>query len=1005
MAVLHADAEYTRERIRQVAARVRALVHADARPAGSLRLAGPVGRIPYAAAAALDYRDVALGAPLGPLWATWWLRLEAVVPPEWDGEPVDLLLVTNSEATLWLGGEPAQALVTGPRHRRPDAPLTARASAGETLRAEVEIACNGLFGWAELNAPPQEAPAAPAPFALERCELARFDADAWDLAQDLRVLVGVLDERDADPARRGELLRELNGFCNAWDEDDRATWPAARSLLAPLLERRNGTRTHEITAIGHAHIDTAWLWPLEETQRKCIRTFATQLRLMERYPDHRFACSQAQQYAWMRELAPGLWERIRARVAEGRWLPVGGTWVEPDCNLPAGESLVRQFLYGQRFFEAELGRRASVFWNPDVFGYNGQLPQIMRGAGIDGFLTQKLSWNRFTAPEHHTFRWVGIDGSSVLAHFPPADTYNAEATVEELRRSMRDFKDHDRSARSLLLFGWGDGGGGPTPDMLETLARTADLQDVPRSAIGDPEAFFRALAAETDDWPEIVGELYLEYHRGTYTSQARTKRASRRAERVLHDAELLGALADRLGAAPWPGEALAAAWRTLLLNHFHDIVPGTSIGEVHARAEHDLARVAAAAASVRDAALGALGGGVWNTTGVARREVVETPDGLCVAEAPACGTGALVAAADRVHVEEGADGFVLSNAQLRAVLGPDGALRSLVHRATGREALRGPGNVLELYEDRPTDYEAWDLDPFHLETRADCPPAASAGIVRAEPLRAEVALDRPIGRASRMRQVVRLDAEAARLELHCEIDWQEERRALKVRFPVAVRARRATYEMQFGVVERPTHFSTRRDLARYEVPGHRFADLSEDGFGVALLSAATYGWSVHGDEMRMTLLRSPRWPDPRADVGEHAIAFAIAPHAGGWAEAGVTAQALCFNAPLLLGDGPGRSRSLVSTDAPGLLIDTVKRAEDSDALVVRLYEAHGGRGTARLRVGVPFSGARFTDLLEEPGAEARVDGDAVLVPYRPFEIVTLALAAPAAPPGQPGAAA
>ena len=982
---LLAHPDYTRERVRQVARRARALVHADARPLDRVRIAGPVDRIPAAEAAALSYVEATPGMALGPLWATWWLELEGRVPPEWEGEQVDLLLVTNSEATLWLGGEPAQGLVSGGAFMRPDAMLTASAAAGEGLSARVEIACNGLFGWSELYPEPHQIGAPPAsPFRLERCELARFDREAWALSSDLCVLAALMDEPGADDAWAGELLRELNRFCNAWDAEDRATWPVARAILAPLLSgRRNATRTHEITAIGHAHIDTAWLWPLEETFRKCVRTFATQVRLMERYPAYRFACSQAQQYAWIRDRAPGLWARIRERVEAGQWLPVGGTWIEPDCNLPAGESLVRQFLHGQRFFERELGRRARVFWNPDVFGYNGQLPQIMRGAGIDGFLTQKLSWNRFNPPEHHVFRWVGIDGSAVLAHFPPADTYNAEATVHELRRAARDFKDHARSARSLLVFGWGDGGGGPTASMLETLARVEDLQDVPRTTIGDPEEFFAALAEEAE-WPEVVGELYLEYHRGTYTTQARTKRASRRAERALHDAELLAAVSG----APWPRSELEGAWQTLLLNHFHDILPGSSIGEVHARAERDLAEVESVAGAVRDRFVA---GAVVNTVGVERREVVSVGDGLRVALAPSCGIGRFVEARSDVVVSEGADGFTLENERLRAVLGRDGTLRSLVERASRREAMAAPGNVLELYDDRPTAFEAWDLDPFHLETRRDCPPATSAEIVSVDPLRAEVAFERPIGRASRMRQTVRLDAESERLELRCAVDWHESRRALKVRFPVAVHAPRATYEMQFGVVERPTHYSTRRDLAQYEVPGHRFADLSEHGFGVALLSAAAYGWSIHGRDMRMTLLRSPRWPDPEADVGHHDLSFALHPHVGSWQEAGVTAQALCFNAPLLLGEPAGETRSWFSTDTPGVLVDTVKRAEDGDELIVRLYEAHGGRGTARLRVGLPFTEAWFTNLLEDRLGPAEVDGDEVVIPFGPFEIVTVAL--------------
>jgi alpha-mannosidase len=948
-----AHPDYTRERVRQAARLAATLVYPDTQACSRLRITGPDG----------VERDAELGMELGPLWATWWLDVEADVPEAWAGERVDLLLVTNSEATVWIDGEPVQGLVSGAGRDRVAATLV---PSGERIAARVEIACSGLFGWAELNPPSQRPEPIPPAFRLERCEIARFDPDAWALACDLGVLAALMDEEEG--AWGGELLRELNRFCNTGD----------RAILTSLLGRRNGTQAHEITAIGHAHIDTAWLWPLEETYRKCVRTFASQLRLMETYPDYRFACSQAQQYAWIRDREPRLYARIQQAIERGQWLPVGGTWIEPDCNLPAGESLVRQFLYGQRFFEREFGRRAEVFWNPDVFGYNGQLPQLMRGAGVSGFLTQKLSWNRYTAPDHHTFRWVGIDGSSVIAHFPPADTYNAEATVPELRRAARDFKDHERSARSLLVFGWGDGGGGPTAEMLETLARVSDLQGVPRTTIGDPDAFFGELASS--DWPEVVGELYFEYHRGTYTTQARTKRASRRAERALHDAELLAAVAGEPA-------GLEEAWQTLLLNHFHDILPGSSIGEVHARAERDLAEVGAAAGAVRDRLVS---GPVVNTIGVGRRDVVARGGELVMAEAPACGTGSFVPADRTAAVREDRESFTLDNGILRAVLGRDGTLRSLV--VGGREAMSAPGNVLELYDDRPTDFEAWDLDPFHLETRADCPPATFAEVVLVDSLRIEVAFERPIGERSRMRQTVRLDAEARRLEFHCAIDWREDRKALKVRFPVAVLARRATYEMQFGVVERPTHFNTRADAAQYEVPGHRFADLSEHGFGVALLSAATYGWSTLGGEMRMTLLRSPRWPDPDADRGAHELAFAVFPHTGGWQEAGVTSEALRFNAPLLVGDGEADaagSRSWFACDE--LMVDTVKPAEDGDGVIVRLYEPHGARGTARLRVGVPFGTAWFTNLLEDRIGPAEVDGDEIVIPFRPFEIVTVAL--------------
>jgi len=376
------------------------------------------------------------------------------------------------------------------------------------------------------------------------------------------------------------------------------------------------------------------------------------------------------------------------------FVPAGGTWVEPDCNIPAGESLLRQFLQGQRFFERAFGRRCSEFWNPDVFGYNAQLPQLMREAGITRFLTQKLSWNRFTQPEHHTFVWQGLDGSEVLAHFPPADTYNSGATVPELRASARDYKDHAHSRTSMLVFGYGDGGGGPTRAMLETIRRAADLQGIPRTRFATPDELFATLEAEPRARPTVVGELYLEYHRGTYTSQARTKRGNRRCEIALHDAEFLAAATG----SDYPRAELERLWRLLLLNQFHDILPGSSIRLVYEDAERDLAEVEEGAEAIAAAALTALGAGVVNTTGFARREVVVQRDGsLGVAEAPPYGFGAFVETTERVTL----DGLVLENEHLRAELSPGGDVVSLVERSTGREALAAPGNRLELYDDRP----------------------------------------------------------------------------------------------------------------------------------------------------------------------------------------------------------------------------------------------------------------------------------------------------------------
>jgi alpha-mannosidase len=983
---MHRYPEYTRGRLAQTVGRLRELVRAERRPFDELLIAGPVDRIGHAEAQALEYRPARMRERLGPLWATYWLRAEATVPNEWAGSRVDLVWDSGTEATLWLEGRPVQGLVTG-QYDRPIAPLVATARGGERVAAEIELACNAYAGAEDID---HETPAE-----LERAEIARFDPEAWELLHDLRVLVELEADHAAglDEAWAGELLYELNRFCNLWDAEDRDTWPAAAAVLAPLLQRRNGARVHELGAIGHAHLDTAWLWPLGETWRKAQRTFANQLALMRDYPEHRFACSSAQHYAWVKERDPELYEQIRARVREGQWIPVGGTWVEPDCNLPSGESLARQFLHGQRFFEAELGARAREFWNPDVFGYNNQLPQIVRGAGMTRFLTQKLSWNRFTHPQFHTFAWEGLDGSRVTTHFPPVDTYNATVEVAELRRAGRDYKDHDRSRHSLLVFGHGDGGGGPTPEMLETLRRVGDLQGVPRTRLVTADEFFAELEDDAHELPVVVGELYFEFHRGTYTSQAAVKRGNRRCEAALHDAELLAAVGSRVAGHAYPGEELEALWRLLLLNQFHDILPGSSIGEVYVEAHEQLERVERGAAQLAGAAAQALGGegdghAPLNTVVMPRAEVAELPGGeLAFVTAPSCGIGAIGDAPAPVRIEQDGDGWVLDNGVLVARVAVDGSVTSLT--VDGREALGAPGNRFELYEDRPLDFDAWDVDPFHLETGRPCPGAHAARVQRADPLRAEIAFQHAIGRASALRQTIRLDAGARRLEVHVEVDWRERHRMLKVAFPLLVHADRASYEMPFGHAERPTHYSTPADLARYEVPGHRWADLSEHGFGVALLNDCKYGYSAFEGTLRLSLLRASTSPDPEADQGEHRFAYALMPHAGGWRDAGVVAEARAFNQPLLWTRGSVEPRSFAAVDDPNLVIDTIKRAEDGDALVVRLYEAHGARGTAWLRLGFPVRAAQFANLLEDPGGPARLDADAIEIPYRPYEIITV----------------
>ncbi|HET8953836.1 MAG TPA: glycoside hydrolase family 38 C-terminal domain-containing protein [Solirubrobacteraceae bacterium] len=989
----------TRARIEQTASRLRSLIHPEAVAPDELLVSERTGRIPYAEAQGLAFRPAEIGESFGPQWATYWFRLAATVPSSWAGRPVELVWDSGCEALLYRDGAPAQGLVEGGGYDRTTAPL---GTPSGRVELELEMACNDLMGlpdpfprrrdrtgrtWQE---PTQDrsARAPRAPARLVRAGLALLDPEAWDMAWDFEALSQLVAEPGLDPSWEGRLLAELDRFARTWVAADRGTWPEARAILADLLAHRNAASAHEITAIGHAHIDTAWLWPLAETRRKIMRSWASQLALMDRYPEHRFAASSAQHYAWLERDAPGLYERLRERVREGRWEVVGGSWVEPDLNLPSGESLVRQLLYGQRDLQERFGTRCREFWTPDTFGYNGQLPQILRGAGIDRFLTQKLSWNQFTEPPHHSFVWAGIDGSDVLVHMPPADTYNAEVSIAELRASAARFKDHDRTAASLLVFGHGDGGGGPTAEMLEVARRAGDLQGVPRVELAPTSEFFDRLEEDLGRPRPITGELYFEYHRGTYTSQARTKRGNRACERLLGEAEAAAALAHRLGRAEYPAAELRELWQTVLTCQFHDILPGSSIREVYEDAERDHARVAARATELRDAAVAALGDdGPLNLSPFARDEVVEVDGALRAVHAPAYG---VAAPAELAPVRR--DGLTLANEHLTATLDEQGRLVSLVH--DGREALAGPANVLELSDDRPVAYDAWEVEPYTDDTRRALPGAHAHRVLTETPERVELAFEHRIGERSSLTQTVRLDAGARRLELRTRIDWRERHALLQVAFPLAVRSARATYEMQFGVAERPTHANTQADAAQFEVPAHRFGDLSEHGFGVALLTPDTHGMSTQDSTMRISLLRAPTDPDPEADQGEHEIRYAVLPHRGSWQDAGVVAQARAFAEPLvpLAGGAAGAPRGgFAEVDEPALVLDSIKRAEGSDALILRLYEAHGSRGSARVSVGVPFSRACRTDLLEGEGDELPSRDGVIEVAYGPWELITIAL--------------
>jgi alpha-mannosidase len=1003
-------AEITRQRLRTFAEErgLRSRIYPESSPV-SLSVFHAPDRITYEEALQHTYEPAEVGQNFGPLWSTHWFLVIAKVPEEWAGKEVHFIWDSSSEACVWKDGQPLQGLTGSGINPwettmgRPAFRLLKNAQGDEQLSFMVEMACNGMFG----NPPGTT-------FQLKRAEIAVFDRQAWDLYWDFIVIADMAQLLPQNSPRAGQALWAANEMINLCDFSDRDTWKHARQVAVNFLKAHNGDAQHNLSAIGYAHLDTAWLWPLAETKRKAVRTFTNTMRLMEDYPDHSFASAQAQHLAWIKEMEPALYEQVKQRIKEKRFVIVGGTWIEPDCNIPSGESLVRQFLHGQRFYHQEFGFTCTEFWNPDVFGYSAALPQIMRGAGMKYFLTQKLSWNQMNKPQNHTFLWEGIDGSQVLTHFPPADTYGSAANVADVLKSVNNFKEHDRARESILIFGWGDGGGGPTPEMLEQLARMDDVDGLPRVTIRPVEEFFQRCEADIKDPVVWVGELYFELHRGTYTTQANNKRDNRRSEFLLRDVELLSTLAFIQKKAEYPTEELDRLWKLVLLNQFHDIIPGSSITLVYEDSARQYADVLHSAASLRTQAIHSLipnadGWTAVNTLGTARSDLVELVDEFPTPQHSASGKSLAIVSTpgmgftpvngneptdDVVTLQHKDDIFILENPYIRVAIGNDGGITSLLHKGLNREAVAvgQVANRFVLFDDDPVNFEAWDVDIFHLEKRYPVGGAHSVKVLEKGPLCCALEFTYSIGHASLLTQVVSLTAISPRLDFATQVDWHESQRFLKVEFPWEIRSEYATYEIQFGHLQRPTHFNTTWDLARFEVCGHKWADLSEPGFGVALLNDSKYGYSTQRNVMRLSLLRSPKSPDPVADMGNHSFRYGILPHAGDFREAGVIEEGYRFNIPLIL--HPGKLDKpmgpFFAVDAKHVVIDTVKKAEDGDAIIVRLYEAHGARGQVHFTSVLPIQQASLCNLLEEDEVPLSWN-HGVELSVRPFEIITLKL--------------
>ena len=860
-------------------------------------------------------------------------------------------------------------------------------------------------------------------------ELRMIDEDTRRLYYDLSVPLQILAYTDENDKIYADILMQLERAVDALDmrrphsQEYTESVKAARAILQDGLYGKMGGKA-EVCAvcIGHTHIDLAWLWTLAQTREKVVRTFSTVVKFMEQYPEYRFMSSQAYLYSVVKEDEPALYEKIKKLIKEGRWEAEGAMWVEADCNLSGGESLVRQILYGKRFFREEFGVDCKILWLPDVFGYSAAMPQILRKSGVGSFLTTKISWNDTNRLPRDIFYWQGIDGSEVLTYFlctqtkrrgQPPETktwYVGFAEPAQIAGSWDRFQQKEFCSETLVAYGYGDGGGGPTIEHLENLRRMEHgLPGCPRTKQEFVGEFFERMheRARERDPGRWAGELYLEYHRGTYTTMARNKRFNRKSEHLLRELELQLCMNRALMGGGYPAETLRDLWKVVLLNQFHDIIPGSSIKEVYEDSKKQYLELTEKAESLLRAAreklaahIGAQEGEVlvFNPHSFVNSDVVQTDEGEFFAEnVPA--KGYRLCKPDysrRSGVKVGKT--TLENKFFRLQFNAAMELVSVCDKRKKREVLPAGkrANVLRAYDEPMHDeYDAWETREYARDKFWDI-----TDVVSAEPFVSSESAGFVVKKRfmdSEITQRIVLYDRIPRIDFDTRAEWKEKHILVKALFPVAVNHTQATYDIQFGWVQRDTNYNTSWQQAKYEVCAHKFADVSEGDYGAAVLNDCKYGYDVHGDTLSLSLLRSPTYPNPDADRETHLFRYAFYPHEESFGNSGTIEEAYRLNLPMTAvkcapnGGKLPASFAFMECDAENLIAETVKGCEDGEGTVVRLYESRNRRGSAKLRFGIPFRTAQLCDLLERPVSDLNVKDGAVQINYGPFEIITILL--------------
>ncbi len=977
------------------------------------------------------FKPISVGTSWGSDFDCAWFNIRGVVPPEYRGKQVVAIIDLGGEACLYSNrGKPLQGLTPkfddrqggflGPKK---EVRLIQTARGGEKIDLWLDAGANHLQGRqrrCEIN----------------QAEICEFSNTAFKLFHEYRFLELMLHALPEE-ARQGQLiLRALNDVCNLVSEFDESELIKARTRISTELKRPAVDSALQVSAIGHAHLDVAWLWPLRETERKCARTFSTALALMKEYPDYHFGASQPHLYQMTKDNYPSLYKDIKEAVKTGRWEVQGGMWVESDCNIPSGESLVRQILHGKRFYQQEFGIDVDHLWLPDVFGYSAALPQILKQSGINYFTTHKLNWNQFNQFPHHTMYWQGIDGSRIFSHFMSGNDYNVPATPQSFMNFESKNKDGDRADHALCLFGIGDGGGGPGRTHIEWTRLANDLQSLPRVTMEKAADFFPKAEENSRDLLTWVGELYFEYHRGTYTTQALVKKMNRKLELLAREVEFAY---SRLPGQYYPSKQLDSIWKIILLNQFHDIIPGSSITRVYDEAHEQYREALDQLNELLEQADTRFVKSIdtrgipdpfvlsnslsWNRTAniMLHREKrtrwldqtgirlpAQRVKGGVIVRSDVPMMGYRVIRPGNVPTRDGsfaadhplvASDYRLENKALRIDFHKKGGIRKIFDKEENRDVMtKGIGNLFSLYEDLPLAYEAWDIDAYYLEKEPVHPKLVSSEVTEAGPIRATIQQIYE-GEKYTIIQSIRIYADNRIIEFDTEVDWKTSQKMLRVDFPVNIHSNEANYEIQFGHVARPTHSNTSWDMARFEVVGHKWADISQPNYGVAVLNDCKYGHRIQGNTISLNLLRSPTRPDPGADRHKHQFRYALYPHKGNHVDARVVNIANEFNVPVrsiktVSSSGTQSSEaSFVYCSVDNVIIDTIKQAEDGSDLIVRLYESSGADCEAAIKFQSDCQQISEVDLMEQNPRAIRTqkDGNSLKLKFKPFQIRTLRL--------------